>query len=135
MENSSPRRRFLQGAGAATGALLLQNVLAHADEPATGPELVLKLEGTGDLKKVGGFAIVDTKVGKIIVARTGEATFSACSAICPHKKCEVEYEHDAKQFVCPCHNSRFDLDGKVLKGPAKTDLKKYPTQPAVTVEI
>jgi cytochrome b6-f complex iron-sulfur subunit len=37
----------------------------------------------------------------------------------------VDYEHDAKQFVCPCHGARYDIDGKVLQGPAKRNLRPY----------
>jgi Rieske Fe-S protein len=31
-------------------------------------------------------------------------------------------EEDGENFSCPCHGSRFDRDGDVLKGPATTDL-------------
>jgi Rieske Fe-S protein len=40
---------------------------------------------------------------------------------CRHAACQVRYE-DAHRFVCPCHGAEYDLEGRVLKGPAKEDL-------------
>ena len=37
---------------------------------------------------------------------------------CPHLGCSYALNQDAKTFDCPCHGSRFHLDGSVLKGPA-----------------
>ena len=47
------------------------------------------------------------------------------SLVCPHAGCIVEEDKEKKEFVCPCHGSRFALkDGKLLEGPAETGLKK-----------
>jgi nitrite reductase/ring-hydroxylating ferredoxin subunit len=40
----------------------------------------------------------------------------AVSTICTHLGCIVKREGEA--FSCPCHGSRFALDGTVTKGPA-----------------
>ncbi len=45
-----------------------------------------------------------------------ESRFSALSLVCTHLGCTLE--PDADGFACPCHNSRFDTDGKVTHGPA-----------------
>jgi Rieske Fe-S protein len=37
---------------------------------------------------------------------------------CSHLGCSVAFNKDAKRFECPCHGSRFDLEGKVIHGPA-----------------
>jgi cytochrome b6-f complex iron-sulfur subunit len=47
---------------------------------------------------------------------------TAVSAVCPHRQCAVDWDAEAREFVCPCHDSRFDADGKVTQGPATTDL-------------
>ena len=42
--------------------------------------------------------------------------YTALSLVCPHLGCTVESKPDG--FACPCHGSRFDLQGKVTRGPA-----------------
>ncbi len=45
-----------------------------------------------------------------------------CSAVCPHLEGIVTWNHSERTWDCPCHGSRFDRYGKVLHGPANTDL-------------
>lgn len=44
------------------------------------------------------------------------------SAVCPHMGCIVHWNNSEKSWDCPCHGSRFGIDGKVLEGPAFHDL-------------
>ena len=46
----------------------------------------------------------------------------ATSLICTHLGCTVEERNFG--FECPCHGSRYDPSGVVLKGPAKMNLRK-----------
>ncbi len=49
----------------------------------------------------------------------------AFDATCPHARCPVSYVADSRQFVCPCHGSRFDAStGAVLTGPATVGLTR-----------
>lgn len=57
------------------------------------------------------------------VVRRGPELF-ALSAICTHRRCKLEAEPD-KSFYCPCHDSTFDPDGHVTKGPARRNLPVY----------
>ena len=41
---------------------------------------------------------------------------------CSHLGCSINFNADAKTFDCPCHGSRFHLDGTVLHGPAQNPL-------------
>lgn len=50
-----------------------------------------------------------------VLIRGGEG-FTALSLICPHLGCTVEKQPEG--FTCPCHGSRFDMDGMVKGGPA-----------------
>ena len=143
-EQDKTRRRFLRQSVCAAGLVLaLPSLpsLSHAAEKVeekieeTANDLVLKTGEHEALNKVGGSEVVATEAGKIIVARTGESSFAACSAICTHKGAVLEYDHGSKQFVCPLHGSQFDLNGKVVGGPAKTNLKKYTAQTAAVVAL
>jgi cytochrome b6-f complex iron-sulfur subunit len=51
-----------------------------------------------------------------------EEGIRAISLTCSHLGCTIEERSSG--FECPCHGSRYDLDGVVRKGPAATDLKK-----------
>lgn len=37
---------------------------------------------------------------------------------CPHMKCNLVFNDEEKTWDCPCHGSRFDIDGNVLEGPS-----------------
>jgi Rieske Fe-S protein len=86
------------------------------------------------LNKVGGFEQAKLPDGtEVIVARVEDDKFACCSLKCPHANCDVEYDKKVKRFVCPCHNSQFDVNGKVKQGPARKDLQRFDTDPAVVV--
>lgn len=45
----------------------------------------------------------------------------ALSLTCSHLGCTIEERNFG--FECPCHSSRYDLNGVVLKGPAAVNLR------------
>ena len=49
----------------------------------------------------------------------------AVNPTCPHRDCLVAWKSDKKAFICPCHDSEFTADGKVIKDPAKEPLLTY----------
>lgn len=59
---------------------------------------------------------------EILIASLEDGTYLASSADCTHLSCTVDYAADKKEWFCPCHGSRFALDGKVLEGPADEPL-------------
>ena len=44
---------------------------------------------------------------------------------CTHLGCAYHWDDPKKQFLCPCHNSVFSIDGKVISGPAPRPLDRY----------
>lgn len=59
-----------------------------------------------------------------IVIKTG-SNFKVFSRKCPHLGCLLNYSPEEALIVCPCHQSKFNLSGKFLSGPAKKDLTTY----------
>ena len=47
------------------------------------------------------------------------------SAVCTHLQCIVKWNNDELSWDCPCHGSRFTIEGKLLNGPANEDLPHY----------
>ena len=43
--------------------------------------------------------------------------------LCPHLKCSLIFNEIEKTWDCPCHGSRFSLDGDVIEGPSNYDIK------------
>jgi Rieske Fe-S protein len=67
-------------------------------------------------------AIVRRGAAKVAVYRDGHGKAHALSAVCPHLGCVVQWNGAEKTWDCPCHGSRFDKLGKVVNGPANSDL-------------
>lgn len=49
--------------------------------------------------------------------------------VCTHLGCTVEWKAAQNRFVCPCHGSQYDSQGRVVHGPATKDL------PLITVVV
>jgi Rieske Fe-S protein len=111
-------------------------------------EVPLRIEDTPELKEVGGMYHLEIEdlEKDILVARVSEEEFVAVNIKCTHKGCKVTYKAGAKtddmkegeegmpkkndnkpMFFCPCHESKYDLDGVPYAGPAKKPLGKYET--------
>jgi len=80
--------------------------------------------------KNGEGAILREGARKIAAYRDENGTLHEFSAVCPHLKCIVRWDSCEKTWDCPCHGSRFDALGRVLNGPAISDLERV----EVTVE-
>ena len=125
-------------AGFAAGALVLTvSSLASSADAMVFEDVTIAVGPDSPLAKVGGFSIVDSTAGKIIVIHESETKFAAFSAKCTHKGGQVEYDASKMQILCPKHGSRFDQEsGAVLKGPAETPLPSFPaTQNAANVVV
>jgi menaquinol-cytochrome c reductase iron-sulfur subunit len=48
------------------------------------------------------------------------------SPICTHLGCRFFWDPSTQRFICPCHNSIFAMDGRVLGGPARRGLDTLP---------
>jgi glycine/D-amino acid oxidase-like deaminating enzyme/nitrite reductase/ring-hydroxylating ferredoxin subunit len=67
-------------------------------------------------------AVVSRGLEKVAVFRRPDGTLQALSARCTHMGCIVGFNDAEQSWDCACHGSRFDLQGRVIEGPAGTDL-------------
>ncbi|HHN74239.1 MAG TPA: ubiquinol-cytochrome c reductase iron-sulfur subunit [Acidobacteria bacterium] len=64
---------------------------------------------------------------RVYVVRDERGVFSE-SAVCTHLGCLTRPNPGNDGFFCPCHGSRFALDGTVIKGPAPDPLAHFKTE-------
>jgi glycine/D-amino acid oxidase-like deaminating enzyme/nitrite reductase/ring-hydroxylating ferredoxin subunit len=84
------------------------------------------IESESKIPKDSG-AVLRNGMHKVAVYRDEEGTLHRRSAVCPHLKCIVAWDSVEHTWNCPCHGSRFDAYGKVINGPANTDLSPIET--------
>ena len=63
----------------------------------------------------------------LVIKEGPEIARYGISPVCPHQGCIVDWKPQQDRFVCPCHGSEFDAQGRVEEGPAINPL------PLVTV--
>ena len=66
----------------------------------------------------GRAGVVRSGLKKIAVYRDERGALHRRSAVCPHLGCVVHWNSLARSWDCPCHGSRFGVDGHVMNGPA-----------------
>ena len=130
-ELRQPRRTVIVGTGLGLAATALAGCATYGDEarrilvgtssapgggegsPAAAETVLAK---TADVP-VGSGLIVDD----VVITQPTAGVFKGFSSVCPHAGCNVSEVTDGN-IVCPCHGSRFDLEGAVVKGPAREPL-------------
>lgn len=58
----------------------------------------------------------------LVIEAGPEIAAYAIQPVCPHLGCTVDWDEGTQEFLCPCHGSRFDPQGRRLQGPAATAL-------------
>jgi glycine/D-amino acid oxidase-like deaminating enzyme/nitrite reductase/ring-hydroxylating ferredoxin subunit len=83
----------------------------------------------GEVKEIsaiapGHGAVMREGMSKVAVYKDQSGAVHKCSAACTHLGCVVQWNPFERSWDCPCHGSRFDPHGRVLMGPAITDLSR-----------
>ena len=112
-----PRKTVIAGAGVGLAAAAVAACSSGSESsPSQAPPSGEELAPTADVP-VGSGVIV----GDVVLTQPVAGDFKAFSAVCTHTGCLVNKIADGS-IDCPCHGSRFGLDGAVLDGPASKPL-------------
>ncbi|HSR66870.1 MAG TPA: Rieske (2Fe-2S) protein [Acidobacteriota bacterium] len=111
-----PRRRLLQ--------LVAGIGVAAACSPPQLPEQVVAA-------RAGEIPLGSSKTFRFgpvlaLLIHAAPNRYYAVAADCTHGRCTVEYRSDSRDLFCPCHDGRFDLQGRILGGPASVPLQSFP---------
>jgi Rieske Fe-S protein len=67
------------------------------------------------LNTVGMSRVIQIGTKKIMVARTTDTEFATISAVCTHAGCTVAYKPAVPEMACPCHGSKYMIDGTITQ--------------------
>lgn len=54
----------------------------------------------------------------LVVEKDGTLANYGVNAVCTHLGCVVPWNSAENKFMCPCHGSQYNNQGKVVRGPA-----------------
>jgi len=89
-----------------------------------GDRLAKEGEDSADALAPGEAAVVQADGGPVAAYRDDDGAVHAVSAVCTHMGCLVSWNNGERSWDCPCHGSRFAVDGQVLNGPAVQPLER-----------
>ncbi len=70
----------------------------------------------------GEGAVVELDGDRVAAFRDEDGTLHAVSSVCKHLGCVVSFNTAERTWDCPCHGSRYGIDGRVIEGPTVADL-------------
>ena len=93
------------------------------------PQMLAQLEGVdGSLRDPGSEESDQPDFAKNPV-RAIRPEYLVLVGVCTHLGCVVHWNSAERTFDCPCHGSRFDCAGRVINGPANSDLAPIAADP------
>ena len=77
--------------------------------------------------RIDGWRVISEKSTAWVV-KSANNQVSAFAPQCTHLGCAYHWDQGKSEFICPCHNSLFAINGNVLDGPAPRALDRYQTR-------
>ncbi|MCY1031842.1 Rieske 2Fe-2S domain-containing protein [Corallococcus sp. BB11-1] len=74
-----------------------------------------------------GHVRVPSALLDVVVVHSADGCYRAVWRTCTHGDCAVDWDGALGVVECPCHGSRFGLDGQVVRGPASRPLAAFRT--------
>ncbi len=139
------RRDFIKATTGAVGSIIgavfgipaIGYLIAPAlrEDKAGAPIAIGKLENipvgkfypfSFTITKVNGWERTASNYGGYILRKSEDPKdILVLSSRCTHLSCTVNWKEEAQVFICPCHDAKFDKDGKVLDGPPPEPLGHF----------
>lgn len=66
--------------------------------------------------------------GLVYLKKSDKGEWVAISATCSHLGCIVTWNQEDKTFDCPCHDGKYDAQGRVISGPPPAALQRHKTK-------
>ena len=107
--------------------ILTQSITESVSEVISSTKPYVEWVTGGDVSSVdeiknGEGAVVRSGLSKIAAYRDDDGKLHQHSAVCTHMGCIVQFNSTEKTWDCPCHGSRFGIDGHVINTPAISPL-------------
>jgi Rieske Fe-S protein len=61
----------------------------------------------------------------IYVIRKAGTAFDVFSNVCTHLSCRVSWKEELGEYLCPCHDGHFGIDGSIISGPQPRPLDQF----------
>ena len=120
------RRKSEAGASVLVATL---SSLPESGEPRKFPVLATKVDAWNRTPNV--------PIGAVYLQRLKDNQVRAFNVVCPHAGCFVDFRPGKGHYHCPCHDSSFSLDGKILdpKSPSPRGLDDLPVEVRKGTEV
>jgi len=93
-------------------------------------KIELTIDSENPLNLTGGILLLVYNNGDngILLQRISATEIKAITAVCTHEGCIIDlFSTEENNLGCPCHGSKFNLNGGVVQGPADAPLKTFST--------
>jgi len=139
------RREFIKGVTAVVGGLITTVIgiptVAYLIDPAlkeSAKEVWVPVGKLEDIPigkpvpfsftqvQVNGWERTATSHGGFVIRKSEDPNdLLILNSRCTHLGCTVNWKDEDQAFLCPCHDAKFDVQGKVLDGPPPRPLDRY----------
>ena len=96
--------------------------IAATDEQGHAIAVDQVLAKTQPGNRIAVMGLPDPIVSYLVITESSHMAEYAINSTCAHLGCTVAWKSEQNRFVCPCHGSQYDSQGRVVHGPARRNL-------------
>jgi Rieske Fe-S protein len=122
-EPAFPLRPFSRRAFLAVYAPLTVCCARTKSEPPGPKPVALPLE-----RFPSGVRVTVSISGRPVEILRADSGVTARSLLCTHQGCEVSWSEAESAYLCPCHEGKYDAEGRPKEGPPPASLATLPAR-------